>query len=55
MAPVGAMTHTIAMKIGANARGKNDIDLFRRPAGLADGLALKEPALHDENVAVRPN
>src|SRR4029079_18610478 len=41
------MTHTIAMKIGASARGKNDIDLFRRPAGLADGLALKEPALHD--------
>ena len=33
------------MKIGASARGNNDIDLFRRPAGLADGLALKEPAL----------
>jgi hypothetical protein len=43
------------MKIGANARGKNDIDLFRRPAGLADGLALKEPALHDLHVVVRPN
>src|SRR5215207_4222315 len=55
IAPVGTMTHTIAMKIGANARGKNDIDLSRRPAGLADGLALKEPALRDPHVAVRPN
>ena len=43
------------MKIGASARGNNDIDLFRRPAGLADGLALKEPAPRDAQVAVRPN
>ena len=43
------------MKIGANARGDNDIDLFRRPAGLADGLALKEPAPHDPHVVVSPN
>src|SRR5215208_308084 len=47
MAPVGTMTHSNAMKIGAIARGNNDIDLFRRPAGLADGLALKEPALRE--------
>src|SRR5215218_5736729 len=49
------MTHSIAMKIGASARGNGDIDLFRRPAGLADGLALKEPALRDAQIAVRPN
>ena len=55
-APVGTMTHSIAIKHGASARGNNEgIDLFRRPAGLADGLALKEPAPRDAQVAVRPN
>src|SRR5215216_5273493 len=49
------MRHSIAMKIGTNARENGDIDLFRRPAGLADGLALKEPALRDAQIAVRPN
>src|SRR5215216_4161598 len=49
------MRHSIAMKIGTNARENGDIDLFRRPAGLADGLALKEPAPRDAQIAVRPN
>src|SRR3712207_6251839 len=29
--------------------------LFRRPAGLADGLAQKEPALHADDRVISPN
>ena len=54
-APVGTMTYDITIRNGASARGNNDMDLFRRPAGLADGLALKEPAPRDAQIAVRPN
>src|SRR5919109_1747812 len=53
-APVGTMTHSTEIRNGATARGNNDMDLFRRPAGLAVGLALKEPAPRDAPVAVRP-
>ena len=52
--PVGTMTQSSKMKNGASARGNNDINLFRRPAGLADGLALKEPAPRDAQIAGSP-
>src|SRR3954451_2736684 len=38
-----ARTHSIVITRGPRARGYSAIALFRRPAGLADGLALKEP------------
>src|SRR5215207_2732713 len=50
----GTSAQTSATMIGANARGNGDIVLFRRPAGLADGLALKEPAPRDPPVTVSP-
>src|SRR5687768_14100990 len=42
--------------VRANARSEDKLNyLFRRPAGLADGLALKEPAPHVALDVTRPN
>ena len=45
----GAAAVPMIVKLNKNvlrARARKPPILFRRPAGLADGLALKEPALH---------
>src|SRR5919198_3306286 len=45
-----------AKNVRANARSDDKSNnLFRRPAGLADGLALKEPAPHVALDVTRPN
>ena len=50
----GAQQHQAADQ---RAKGAylQDNNLFRRPAGLADGLALKEPALLTDHRGIRPN
>src|SRR3954447_16052030 len=55
-ARAAAGSTAIHTSIRANARSDFKIKtlLFRRPTGLADGLALKEPAPHANGV-IRPN
>jgi len=60
-APAGAAAsrHSVAAHAATslkNGVGTRDTDyLFHRPAGLADGLALKEPALPTTHRGIRPN
>src|SRR3954453_23744240 len=42
-------------KHAARTPPRTSIYLFRRPTGLADGLALKEPALPADYRGIRPN
>jgi hypothetical protein len=50
LAPVAQTHMTIRLQTNALLGTNRKTDyLFRRPAGLADGLALKEPALSTES------
>src|SRR3954454_23942969 len=50
----GAASASASMQMSRTG-ARTAFDLFRGPAGLADGLPLKEPAARDPPVAVRPN